>query len=101
MAAFALYSVTDAALKHLAGTYHPFQLSFFNALFAFVPYLAFAARGGWSSLRTTRPGLHVLRGVLAVATSACTFAAIGALRPVDIRGMSGVSALASLWFKAG
>lgn len=83
LAAFALYSAADAAIKHLTGSYHPFQVSFFNALFAFVPYLAFAARRGWGSLRTARPHLHALRGALSVLTTGCTCYAIGTLALAD------------------
>lgn len=83
LAAFALYSGADATIKHLSGTYHPFQVSFFNALFAFIPYLALTARHGWSSLRTARPHLHALRGLLSAITTGCTCYAIGTLAMAD------------------
>jgi S-adenosylmethionine uptake transporter len=83
LAAFALYSATDTVLKHLTGAYHPFQVSFFNALFAFVPYLAMTAHRGWGSLRTRRPHLHALRGLLSAATTGCICFAIGRLPLAD------------------
>jgi drug/metabolite transporter (DMT)-like permease len=81
--AFALYSGTDAALKQLSGSYHPFQLAFFNALFSSVPVLALAARGGWGRLRTARPRLHALRGALALVGTGCTCYAFAHLSLAD------------------
>ena len=81
--AFALYSASDVVVKHLTGSYHPFQVSFFNALFAFLPYLAFTARQGWHRLRTARPHLHALRGLLSTATTGCTCYALGSLALAD------------------
>jgi drug/metabolite transporter (DMT)-like permease len=79
LAAYALYSAMDAVLKHLAGSYHPFQVAFLNALFAFLPFLACTAWRSWHRLRTARPRLHLLRGTLSVLGAACNAYAIGHL----------------------
>lgn len=67
---FALFSVSDALLKHLAGGYHLLQPVFFNALFSLVPIVAFALlQGGPRMLATKRPGVQALRGLCGVAAA--------------------------------
>ncbi|GAB5468929.1 MAG: DMT family transporter [Rhodospirillales bacterium] len=61
---FMLFSSMDALAKWLGASYAIAQLIFFRSLFGFLPVVVVAWReGGIKSLRTRRPGLHVLRGL--------------------------------------
>ncbi|MCB1173496.1 MAG: DMT family transporter [Leptospiraceae bacterium] len=56
----------DALLKQLSDQLPLMQLLFFRYAFGIVPVLAAVAwRGNWRSLAWQRPGIHVLRGLLA------------------------------------
>lgn len=67
LAAVAAFACMDAVLKLFAGHYPPMQVTALRGA-ASLPFLVavFAVRGNWGELRTTRPGLHLLRGVLAI-----------------------------------
>ena len=63
--AVALFSVTDACAKWLGGVgFHPTQIVFLRYTFGLVPVgiALWLVRG--QGLRTSRPGAHLLRGVL-------------------------------------
>ena len=57
-------SALNAAVKHLSAELHPFEITFFRALFGFLAFVPLFMRHGWASLRTEHLGLHVVRGVL-------------------------------------
>ena len=67
LAAVVSFSIMDALLKHLSGSYAPLQVTSLRAL-ASLPFvlMLLAWNNGWSDLRVTRPGLHALRGALGV-----------------------------------
>jgi drug/metabolite transporter (DMT)-like permease len=79
-----VFSVMDALIKHLAYTYHPFQVAFFRSLGALVPALAIAYAAGFAVLRTRRPIGHLLRAVLGVATMLMFFYAFGNMKLADV-----------------
>ncbi|HYD98906.1 MAG TPA: DMT family transporter [Alphaproteobacteria bacterium] len=82
--AFALLSSMDAVIKTLGSGYSVAQIAFSNGLFSLVPTAVLAAMtGGWATLRTRRPGLQALRGVFAVMSGMCAFAAIGVMPLAD------------------
>ncbi|MBZ9567046.1 MULTISPECIES: DMT family transporter [Modicisalibacter] len=62
----------DAVSKWLGGTYDPIQIIFFRTLVS-LPLIALLARwrGGWAALRTRRPGVHLLRGLIFTGTMFC------------------------------
>ncbi|MTH96323.1 DMT family transporter [Roseibium sp. RKSG952] len=71
-------SVNDMLIKHLSGGYPLHQMVFARSalallvtLFFFVPF-----EGGFSILKSNRPWLHVLRGVLMVTANMCFFTAL-------------------------
>jgi len=69
-----LFSVMDAVVKWLGGTYPTHQIMFFRCAVAFVPVLFFVWKaGGVRLLRTKQPALHVLRSVLGVSAMGCAF----------------------------
>lgn len=62
----------DALSKWLGGSYDPIQIIFFRTLVS-LPLIALLARfkGGWASLKTHRPGVHLLRGLIFTGTMFC------------------------------
>ncbi|MBP1849028.1 DMT family transporter [Rhizobium halophytocola] len=65
--AYTTFSMQDAISKHLGDSYSPFVVAFFRywAFIAFALYLARRAPGGIrQTVRTRRPVLQVMRGVL-------------------------------------
>ena len=59
----------DAISKWLGGSFDPIQIIFFRTLVS-LPLIALLARfnGGWASLKTHRPGVHLLRGLIFTGT---------------------------------
>ena len=68
-----LYSGFDALTKWLVADFSPFQILFFRALFAFLPWMFWLAREPAPArvAATPRPGLQVLRGILGFAAVTC------------------------------
>ncbi|SDN34990.1 DMT family transporter [Vreelandella arcis] len=62
----------DAVSKWLGETHSPLQIIFFRALVS-LPLIALLAyfSGGLRKLRTRRPGVHLLRGLIYTATMVC------------------------------
>lgn len=72
--AYLLFSFMDAIAKYLGEAgYSVMQLIFFRSLFGFLPVIPVVhADGGWATLRTRRPLLHLVRA-LAVMGAITTF----------------------------
>jgi drug/metabolite transporter (DMT)-like permease len=65
LTAFALYSVCDATVKHLATRYPVSQIAGINAAFALLVPVAFAMRRReWGLFRANYPKTHLMRGLL-------------------------------------
>lgn len=70
----------DAAIKALSDSYPLHQLVLIRSVIGIALTLALlAAAGGLARLRTSRPGLHLLRGLLMVAANMCLFAGLAAM----------------------
>lgn len=69
LAAVATFGVMDVSMKRLAETYPAMQVTFIRGL-ASLPFIVIATGwfGRWQDLKANRWGLHLLRGVLQVAT---------------------------------
>jgi drug/metabolite transporter (DMT)-like permease len=79
-----LFSCMDALIKWLATDYPLGQLIFFRNCFAFLPLAPFLYRaGGVATLRTSRLGGHMVRGLAGLAAMACTFLAFALLPLAD------------------
>lgn len=65
-------TIGDALSKWLGEVHSPLQIIFFRSLVAF-PLIALLAHfgGGLRKLRTRRPGVHLLRGLIHTATMGC------------------------------
>lgn len=73
-------SVNDMLIKALSGGYPLHQIVFTRtAIGIFLSFLMLHLEGGLSLLRTTRPGLMLLRGVTLVAANMTFFASLAAL----------------------
>ena len=73
-------SVNDMLIKYLSGGYPLHQIVLFRSVFGLGVSVALVAyEGGLALLRTSHPGLHVLRGVLVVVANMTFFAALAAL----------------------
>lgn len=60
-----LFSTYNALGKWLATDFSPWQIMFFRGLFGFLPFAAWALfRGGGRVLRSTQPGMQLLRALL-------------------------------------
>lgn len=67
--AFFLFAASDAQAKLLTGEFHPMQIVWTRQLGLLAGVLMLLAIKGPSILRTTHPGLQVLRGFLAVLSA--------------------------------
>lgn len=87
-------SVNDMLIKHLSGDYPLHQMVFARSAIGIVFSLIFVQfEGGWGILRTRRPGLHVLRGLVIVGANMTYFAALAVLPLADATAMFYVAPL--------
>lgn len=69
LAAVGLFSIVDVALKVLVQYYPPMQVSFIRAATSLpVVLLPLLFTRRWRQLRTSRPGFHLIRGLLGIAS---------------------------------
>ncbi|MEM7208603.1 MAG: DMT family transporter [Pseudomonadota bacterium] len=79
-----LFSVMDATVKWLGGTYSTQQIMFFRTAVAMVPVLILLMhRGGFALLKTEKIGLHVARSLFGVTAMAFAFYAFSIMRLAD------------------
>lgn len=73
-------SVNDMLIKLLSGGYPLHQIIFARSAIGLMFSLAFVQlEGGWRILRTSRPGMHLLRGLLVVGANLTFYAAVAVL----------------------
>lgn len=58
------FAVMHALIRHASAELHPIQIAFFRNFFGFIIFLPVLTRHGMGFLRTSRLGLHAVRGVL-------------------------------------
>jgi drug/metabolite transporter (DMT)-like permease len=71
-----LMSGMHASIRHVSAEVHPFEIAFFRLLFGLLALAPWFIRLGWAPLRTNRPGLLALRGVLNLACMLAFFYAL-------------------------
>ena len=92
-AAAAAFSFMHAAIRHLSGEMHPFEIAFFRVFFGFVALAPVFMRQGWAPLQTKNVKLFAYRGLLNAAamlmffyslsiTPLATVAALGFTAPL-------------------
>ncbi len=74
---FFSFSACDAIAKLLTETFHPFQIVWLRMLGLFIGVCVLIAIRGFGVLRTPKPKLQVLRGVVAVGSATCFIVAVG------------------------
>ncbi|PPR18077.1 MAG: Riboflavin transporter [Alphaproteobacteria bacterium MarineAlpha9_Bin7] len=67
------FSMMNGIVRHLGGVLEPIVVVFFRCLFGLIAMAPFLLRSGFSSLRTEKPTLHVIRGFAAVIGMSCWF----------------------------
>ena len=82
------FSAMALAVKLLGARLDSFQIAFFRASFGLIGILPFALRAGPGAMRTTRPGLHVARGVLGAGVMFCGYYALTHLPLADAVAIS-------------
>ena len=75
--AFFLLTVMDGIAKYMGERYALAQLVFFRSFFGFIPILPMLIReGGFKTLKTKRPVLHLARGLCVLGAVAFFFAGL-------------------------
>lgn len=88
LAGVMLFSVMDAMVKWLVADYPVHQIVFFRTVFALVPCFYFVARsGGFVTLRTNRPMVHLVRGLIGLAAMGCYFYAFAKMDLADAKAI--------------
>ncbi len=88
LAGVLLFSIMDAMVKWLVADYPVHQIVFFRTVFALAPCLYFIARsGGLATLRTRRPLVHVIRGLIGLAAMGCYFYAFALMDLADAKAI--------------
>lgn len=73
-------SLNDVVIKSMSGDYPLHQIVLTrNGIGILFSIIILHLEGGWSLLRTDRPGLHLLRALLVVFANSCFYAAIVAM----------------------
>lgn len=87
-------SVNDMLIKELSGAYPLHELIFLRSAFGLL-FSVFLVRmeGGWRILRTKRPFLHALRGMLIVIANMSYFVALAAIPLADATALFFVAPL--------
>lgn len=79
-----LFSMMDATVKWLGSTYPTQQIMFFRCLVAMIPVaIIIYSRGGMTILKTSQPGMHLLRSVLGISAMGFAFYAFSLMRLAD------------------
>ncbi|MDP6707137.1 MAG: DMT family transporter [Alphaproteobacteria bacterium] len=79
-----LFACMDATVKWLSADYSIVQLLFFRSVFALIPLAYLMHRsGGWSQLKTRRPGLQLARSAVGLVSMGALFLAFANLPLAD------------------
>lgn len=87
-------SLNDVMIKSLSGGYPLHETVFVRSAIGILFSLVFVQfEGGWRILKTDRPGLHLLRGLLIVVSNMTYFAALAAMPLADATALFFVAPL--------
>lgn len=87
--AILMLSVMDVLIKWLSADYSTIQIVVFRSGFGLVPLAFVIARsGGLAALKTRRWTMHLLRGVIGLATALCFFYAFSVMPLADAYAIS-------------
>lgn len=93
------FAIMHTAIRWLSDELHPFQIAFFRNLFGLAFLLPLIAKNGFAQMKTSRFGLHTLRGVVNIGamllffyalsiTPLATVTALGFLGPIFAAALS-------------
>ncbi len=84
-----VFTCMASLIKSLGPGYSTAQIVFFRSLPALIPLLLYLpSQGGWSALRTRRPGLQAVRATAGLASMFCGFYAIAYMTLADYVAIS-------------
>ncbi len=85
LVAILLFAVMEALIKWQVASYPVYELVFFRATFGLIPCLAMVFQaGGLGTLKTGRPGEHLLRGLVGVSAMWLVFQAYETMKLADV-----------------
>jgi drug/metabolite transporter (DMT)-like permease len=94
VAAIFLFGIMDGLAKHLSATYPPLQIVWGRYAFHLLVMLVLVPRTGLAGLvRTSRPGLQILRGALLAVSTLCLVTAVRYIPLADAYAVGFVSPL--------
>jgi drug/metabolite transporter (DMT)-like permease len=76
LASTLMFAGMHATIRTVSVELHPFEIAFFRNLFGFLVVVPWLMRYGVGPLRTSRPGLHLLRGAFNVVAMLSFFTAL-------------------------
>ncbi len=89
LCAVLVFTCMASLIKSLGSGYSTAQIVFFRSLPALIPLLLYLpSQGGWSALRTRRPGLQAVRAGAGLASMFCGFYAITFMTLADYVAIS-------------
>lgn len=88
LAAGVFLSSMGVFIKLASQEMHPFQVAFFRAFFGFLIIAPFALKGGFASVRTRRPLMHLVRGLIGGVVLLCMFYSVAHLPLADVTALS-------------
>jgi drug/metabolite transporter (DMT)-like permease len=88
LAAGIFLSSMGVFIKLASQELHPFQVAFFRAFFGFLVIAPFALRSGISGVKTKRPGLHLIRGLIGGIVLLMMFYSVANLPLADVTALS-------------
>ncbi len=88
LAAGIFLSSMGVFIKLASQELHPFQVAFFRAFFGFLVIAPFALKGGLSAVKTKRPILHLIRGLIGGGVLLAMFYSVAHLPLADVTALS-------------
>lgn len=82
------FSAMGVLIKTVSAEMHSFEIAFFRAFLGFLVILPIALRHGFRPLRTNRPMLHLVRGLLGGVVMTASFYAVAHLPLADATAIS-------------
>ncbi|MEC9346318.1 MAG: DMT family transporter [Pseudomonadota bacterium] len=82
------FSAMGVLIKTASADMHAFEIAFFRAFLGFVVILPFALRHGFRPLKTRRPMLHLVRGLLGGVVMTASFYSVAHMPLADATAIS-------------
>jgi drug/metabolite transporter (DMT)-like permease len=82
------FSVMHVSVRSVSAELDPFQIAFFRNLFGLAFLIPLLLGNGWAQMRTTRLGLHALRGLVNIAAMLMFFTAVATTPLAKVTALS-------------